>query len=278
MEAFSCIDETFDVNLASEYRLSIQVGLDGFSFSVLDDLRKKFLVFKHFPLHLSNYSFLSRKLNEILEEESILQISYKAICIGVNSPVFTFAPFDEMAAGESHILGLNHRLNNEDRIFSYVTSISGMKIIYSIPESLTVVFRSYFSDPAYFHYSKPLILEYSAKIEQGKPSALIFRSNGHFTLLVHNGHKVVFANTFNFKAEEDFNFYVAASLQNQEVKPDEINLYLAGDIRRELVGFLYLKNKFRSVEFMKLPKDYQYSYTFGNFPQHCFLGVFNLEG
>ena len=42
-------EESFDLEKTYEYILSIQVSLDGFSFSILDITRKKYLALKSYP-------------------------------------------------------------------------------------------------------------------------------------------------------------------------------------------------------------------------------------
>ncbi|MFP4019583.1 MAG: DUF3822 family protein, partial [Bacteroidales bacterium] len=50
MRDFSFADETLDLNRSSSYILSIQIYLNGFSFSILDTVRNKYSLLKHYDL------------------------------------------------------------------------------------------------------------------------------------------------------------------------------------------------------------------------------------
>ena len=65
----SIVDETFDANISSSYFLSIQASLDGFSFSILDPIRNKYIQFGSYTFqeHITDAD-LATLINKIFEE------------------------------------------------------------------------------------------------------------------------------------------------------------------------------------------------------------------
>jgi len=53
------LDEALDINKTITYHLSIQAGLDGFSFVIFDPSRNKFIALKHygFPEEIAEYKY-----------------------------------------------------------------------------------------------------------------------------------------------------------------------------------------------------------------------------
>ena len=277
MEAYSCTDETFDNNLKTEYRLSIQVGLDGFSFCIQDETTKKFLAFRHEPFLLSNYSFLVRKLNEIFETEERLQGQFKHVTIVVNTQNFTFAPASQESVNGSIVLKLNTGYDDGDSIYSFDAEPYGLKVIFAVPASLYSFFCNQYSNPVFTHFTKSLLSLFSLKQGKEKHSALIVDQSRYFTLFVSDGADIIFANSFQYRSDPDFNFFLTASLQNLALNTKDIEVYIAGDMAYESERYEYLKNKCKAAEFLKLSNKYQYSYTFSQLPQHRFLSVINAE-
>ncbi len=56
------IDETFDINQTKNYNISIQAGLNGYSFSVIDPVRNKYILLKHI-------AFKGEMTTRLLEEK-----------------------------------------------------------------------------------------------------------------------------------------------------------------------------------------------------------------
>ena len=65
--------EWFDIEKTYKYILSIQVSLDGFSFSVLSQHEDNVLAFKTNQLKISSAALIPRRFNDWLESEELLK-------------------------------------------------------------------------------------------------------------------------------------------------------------------------------------------------------------
>ena len=92
MHELNFVDETFKLKLATEYHISIQVGLDGFSFCILDVYRKKYIVLRHIPLIVGKLQFLAKKIESIFEQEEKLNVSYHSVSVIYSTNKATLLP------------------------------------------------------------------------------------------------------------------------------------------------------------------------------------------
>jgi len=274
MHELDCTDETFDLNFTSEYKLSIQLGLDGFSFCVIDNIRKKYLVLKHFPFSLSNDEFLFRKIKEIMDDEEILNRLYKNTIISFVSRKFTAVP-SGLKADINDIYNLNFPPAPDEITGSFNTSSFNAKIIYASPRKLCEFLTTRFENPVFIHQVKPLIKLASKNSEKGQVSALISVTKSFYILIVSQGDKLIFLNSFRYSNNMDFIYYLLNATGSLEINPDDMRIKLVGEIREDSHLVEFIKERFGKVEFGKLAKGYQYSYTFAKFPAHMFVSVIN---
>lgn len=276
MYEINCTDETFDPDFTTEYILSIQVSLDGFSFCIRDDIRKLHLVLKHFPFQISNYPFLFRKTKEILENEEALNKKYKKTIVSMSSPRFTVIPATWDASAE-RFFSLNFDRLKEEKILSFLNDFFSIKVAFAFPEKIYNLFDSHFNHPVITHQVQTLAGLAARRAASGRSEALLLVSKRFFTILITQNRKLAFINSFFYKNNMDVIYYILHVLKSEEIDARETSVSLLGETEKEshLAGFL--KNKFRSVDFLPLSEEYKNSYTFSRFPQHRFLPVINPE-
>ena len=152
MHEITIVDDTFDLRFASDYHLSIQVGLDGFSFCILDIRRKKYIALRHIPLIVGKPQFLTRKLEAIFEQEDKLNATYRSVSVDFSTNEATLIPkkyspdenFKTIAA-----LSFETGRNEEVRM----DNLSGCNdmIVYSHPKELTTLLNRKYTDFLFRH-------------------------------------------------------------------------------------------------------------------------------
>jgi len=278
MREIFCTDETFDPNLTSEYKLSIQAGLDGFSFSILDDIRKNFIVFRHYPFSFSNYSFLERKIEEILRSEEILQNRFKSAVVRFATQHITVVPdFFNEHPGDREIFEFSSPLLAEETISSFAATGFGCRILFSYPARLFHLFETYFPGIGVSCYLKPVFAQAALQLKNNPSQAWVNFAGSFFSLLVFNGRKIIFSNSFGYKNDTDVIYFLLQSLQTSGMAYSEIPVFINGQISDEGRLAKLISEKFKNVSFLKLPAEFQYSYTFSEFPAHRFFTVIGAE-
>ena len=87
------IDETFDLNQTKNYHISIQAGLNGYSFSILDPVRSKYILLRHFAFRgTMTTSLLEDKIVDIQNTDEFLTKEYKSVLFSYQSPKYTLIP------------------------------------------------------------------------------------------------------------------------------------------------------------------------------------------
>ncbi len=276
MYEINCTDETFDPDYTTEYLLSIQVSLDGFSFCIRDEIRKIHLVFKHLPLQISNYSFLLRKTKEILAREEALNKKYKKTIIRMSSPRVTAIPASWEVSAEE-LFALNFDRLKDEKILSFTDDSLSVKVAFGFPEKMYNLFNSHFDHPVISHQVQTLAGLVARKATSGHSEALLSFSKRFFTLLITRNQKLAFINSFFYKNHMDVIYYILHVFESEKIGVKETAVFLLGETDEEspLAGFL--KNRFERVEFLSYTGEYKSSYTFSLFPQHRFLSVIHPE-
>jgi len=276
MYEINCTDETFDPDFTSEYIVSIQVGLDGFSFCIRDEIRKIHLVFKHLPFQISNYPFLLRKTKEILAREEALNKKYKKTIISMRSPRFTVIPASKEDSAEE-LFALNFDRLKDEKILSFTDDSFSVKVAFGFPEKICNLFDSHFDHPVLTHQVQTLAGLAARKAASGHSEALLSFSKRFFTLLITRNQKLAFINSFFYKNHMDVIYYILHVFKTENICVKETSVFLVGETEKEshLAGFL--RNQFERVEFLSYSGEYKSSYTFSLFPQHRFLPVIHPE-
>ena len=77
---YDLVNETsFNLEKSQEYILSIQICLDGFSFSVVSPYDNKLLAFKSKPLEVNDEKLVAKYFKEWVDSNDIFQNSFKTI-------------------------------------------------------------------------------------------------------------------------------------------------------------------------------------------------------
>lgn len=252
-------DPEFDFNRTEEYKLSIQVSLDGFSFSVVHLHKNKLLAFGQFPITMSSESFLGRRFTEWFTEVEILQKTYSEVQLYYFSDKFTLVPssFYEFKHQKKIIEKAFGKLNSNSVRDIYFPEDEA-NLIFTLPDSLNEAFEQTF--PGYIILHPLSIL--SKKIHQGfiqeeneKLLALSFQNN-FFSLLLFVGKKLQISNSFYFKHPNDVVFYTLSVLKSRNISPSKTTLLLSGKMYPESEVTTVLSDYFARTEFMNVSVQY----------------------
>lgn len=85
------IDETLDINATDNYDLTLELSEEGVSLAVLDLLRGKYVMLRHYPLEGMPEGTV-RTYSEILDSDDFLRRRYRKIRIITPSLISTMIP------------------------------------------------------------------------------------------------------------------------------------------------------------------------------------------
>lgn len=274
----SFFDETFDVELANDYHLSIEIALGGFSYTLLDTKRNKYIGLETFSFQKSiSDEAQVTELSLLLKQISTFQFKFKTISISLFSLKFTLIP---AALFDSHLtrkyLEFNTSLLDSDVVLADSIKNFETHCVYAVHKNLVVLMQAHFPQAKFLHTLSSLldVLSSSFKNVSGK-NIVIHLQQGHFELLVLEEKKLIFANLFSYQTSEDFLYYTLFVCEQLKLNPENIDLLLLGEVEKKSAIYSILTKYVRNVRFGNRPEQFDYTYLFDQQPTHFYFNLFS---
>ncbi|MGV8094820.1 MAG: DUF3822 family protein [Mangrovibacterium sp.] len=270
MQRLSLVDESFDLNLTKEYILSIQVSLDGFSFSVLDSVRKKVICLYHQDTFTNEPVFHLKKLNSIYDEVELLSLPYKKTKIYFSAPDKTtlvpIAIFNEDLVEEFYRITLDAGRNSKI-LFSLIPEMASYAV-YEIDRALHTLLQE--KHPESVMQSDIVLAGYGCPPGITLMKIRILRKQ--LIILTLNDH-INFYNSYYYEGENDMLYYILGAIKNMDLKPEAI--ILDGMVNKHENIYLRLKQYFEHVELTVNNPRIHYSHLLNQLPDARFINIFN---
>ena len=275
MHEISYVDETFDLNFTLEYHLSIQAGLDGFSFCILDTVQKKYVLLRHMPLAVKKSQFLTGKIKDIYETEEVLNKNFKSVVISYNDQKATLLPAAFSNSNQlPKVFELNQVVERNEEITSCSIKSFYQDIAFSYPQELRSFFDSKYQEYQLFHNTYPIL---NAAIQQkGKAGkTVILNFNKKYFNIVFIEKNIRLFNSFFYKTETDFLYHTLNICKSLDFDAEKDEVLISGAVASDSDYIRQLKKYLLHVNFLKPDQDFHYSYTFEKTPGHYFVDLFN---
>ncbi len=223
--------ESFDIEKTYEYILSIQVSLDGFSFSILSQHENEILAFRTNELKISSTALIARRLNDLLESEELLKNPFKKIRVVVFSQKFTLIPEEYFREGlKQEIPPLLFGEDDEQEIAENVIGEMATRLIFALPKGLNKVISEQIGECEIVH---PVKIILSNIPETGKENGLILLfDTKDFYVVIFKKNKVLLANNFKMSHVNDVVYYVLTTLRQLEIPTTETDLFIIDSVNK----------------------------------------------
>ncbi len=270
MQKLSLVDETFDINLTSEYFLSIQVSLDGFSFSILDSIQNKVVYLYSQDTFTSEPDFHLKKVKSVFDETDVLGFPYKKIRIYYSSPEKTtlvppeiFRP-EQLPDFYNITFGIDDR--NEIR-HSFIQSLDNYAI-FGINKLLLSFLKEKYPE---IEIQNELVL--SGYRLQNEKKAIMIRILRKKMEIIVTSPKISFYNSFSYEGENDMLYYILGVAKNMEEQPEIV--ILDGLVNKHSEIYHRVRQYFNHVSIMGYNSNVNYSYLIDRLPDARFCNLFN---
>lgn len=227
--------------------LSIQVSLNGFSFSIHRDEGRELLALKSMDLKISREQLWARHFEEWLLSEPLLRKGYKEIRVMVCHPRFSLVP-DVLAHENVSIETQNILFGAEtDEFAETVNTDVNATVVFSLPNSLQTILENRFE-----HFTLTHPMDRLLNIFCNKPNntwkTLLYFDEKDLYLLVGSDKDIKLCNAFRINHPNDAIYYVLTALKQFGITPDETQVYLSGKTRFESELKTLLSNYFNNIE------------------------------
>ncbi len=267
----------FSLRHSSEYKLSIQVSLNGFSFCVYDFKRESFLLLKYFPIDVdNNLEYFIKELEGIIKKEELFSHKFKQVNLIYSTPNSTIIPeeLSKKTEGLKDFLGFQHAIDEFDELHQVILSQNNISVLFSIPSAITNLFVNIFGE-VNFTNQYTLLLNLAQEIlekENISEFCLINKNEVFFDIIIFKDKKLELCNSFNYITQNDLVYYSISALKNLGLAETDIPVYYSG-ILREKGQDTQMLNKFIQVFIKNEPYQIKPNYNielFDKYPPYYF--------
>lgn len=265
---FSKIDKSFaETNLLS-YDLVLQVTERSSSYSIFDHVNDRFIALESYGVPLpgvisrnqwlgnpfrsvrvivenNRSTLIPSALFEESEKDSYLNFSVES---GVEEKVL----FDRLTRLEIvNIFGVNNMLY--DQIFRFFPVAKVCHISSLLIEGIWMNFKNLIAEKRVF----------------------IFVREEAFNMMIFDRKQLVYSNAFQFRAPEDFVYFVIFVMEQLNLNPEEVPVTLLGNIDTKTPHFDLIYKYIRNIDFALRSESTHYSYVFDEVPGHSYYTLLN---
>ena len=254
--------------------------LKGFSFCIIDTSLQKYIALKHYKFEkISSYASSLNKLNEIFNNDELLYNKFKSVKLIFASQRETLVPLPLFSNEDikKYFYFNQSEEKNEEVLYNKIKNSDAVNI-FSIPTKFINFFNNKFDNITYYHQSTPFIE--NALIENKNQKfdykVYVYNYEFFFDVIVISPQKLLFYNTFKYKNENDFAYYLMNVFEQLKLNPSQTPVYLMGDITKQSDCYNIIKKFITNIYFKKLSNSFDYSYVFNQIPEHYFFNMLNL--
>jgi len=231
-------------------KLSIQVALNGLSFCVFDSLNEKVLDLQEVKFNYTQS--LEDQLWRTFVDFSALTKSYDEVVVLHDNSFNSFVPkalFDEEYLGS--YLQYNTKVFESD-FFAYdEMSTYDMNNVHVPFVNVNNFLIDQFGTFDYKNVNTVLVsrlLELSKNKDQKQ--VYIHLQDTHFEIVITHNLKLLLCNSFEYKTPEDFVYYLLFTLEQLQLNPETVSVFLLGKISEDHPCFEIAYRYNRNISFL----------------------------
>ncbi len=277
----SVFDKALTTEASKDYKLSILISRDGFSYSIFDTPRNKYSALEAYDFQdVFNTEVLASVLKEIINASEWLSNHYDRVKIIWDNDQKTLIPKPLFLTGEEmNYLKFNHLLTEEDVVrYDQLPNLEAVNV-YGMPQTILLLLEKYFPGASINHASSALIENLLINNKNRDESNVIFVNvkTNDFDIAVLDGKKLLFFNSFSYRTKEDFAYYLIYVVEQLGMNPEKVEMMLLGEVLKVSDIYDITYKYVREVRFMHRNEDFAYSYVFDDIPEHFYYNLLNLQ-
>lgn len=274
------IDKSFDYVNVDKYHLSLQVFLKGFSFSVLDRERNKYVALAHYQFNrVTSYKTAAKQIDAIADSEPLLQCPFRHVKLMFYTDAYTFVPSAFFTDNDKETwFKFNHDLPHGYELMSNYIFGNSSYVVFSVPTVLANVFRARFESVRFYHQSVPMIedLTLRSKLDSGDKRVYVNLMPAFFDFVLVDNGEIALYNTFSYKSTDDFNYFFLNAIDSLRLPPMTIPVNVCGILPADSPILESMKEYVRNIGYFAMPSHFEYAYDFNDIPSHYFTNMINL--
>ena len=253
----------------SEQADSLIIELSGstIQFCEMNAEQNKLLFIASYPIETNSDLSIIENLINAIRHFQFSKKSYKNIYVNYFNTQFTLCPINFYVKEnlrsllEFNIGSINDQLIETDDI------TADIKLIYAVNEQLKSTLDNLFPNHHIKHTLSVLTKLMLNAEEMVKENILISLHATHIEIIVKQDHKLILANQYAIKTQEDVLYYILFILEQYQLNPLFVNVCVTGNIDSNSTLITSLKKYIKNIRLAKGHKSLDWQNVSG-LPQH----------
>lgn len=218
-------DLAFDTNKTNQYRLSIQVSLDGFSFLVFSENDKKLLASKNTAVKISSPKLVSRHFTDWVNTEPLLKLPYQKVTILLFEEHFTLIPNTTNPKLTTEILT---NPGGDRFIFQNQIDSIDASLQFGVINELADTVKTLFSNAEWKHPVSVLLNNFP--VSEKPNTGILIQSQNQYFLVLKRKNQLLLANCFRAEHSSDLVYFLVNTFRQLGISRNLTELIVAETI------------------------------------------------
>ena len=260
--------------LTEKCHLSVEIGLNNFSYCLFDTLTFTYILLKKFEFEAKGIKESCEKITNIIASEELLQKEFYSSSLAFNNFPSTLVPTPFYKEEKNReILSFNHEI--EEVLTDKMHQMDAVNI-YSVPTELLNLINKSFPNTQKKCNSSILIdqlLLQNEKTEKTIVYASIERKKLEICVLSEN--KLEFHNSFTTDTKEDLLYFLLFSMEQLGLSPEKTELVLLDDILKSDEKYNLLYEYVRNISFGNRSENLNFTKELESIKSHQYFCLFS---
>ncbi len=273
MQQISLIDETFNILNSEHYKITLQILPDSFSFTILDSLRKKYVLLNHYQLE--NSENFNDVLKPIIPNNEILKSNFEDFRVFVFSNNITIVPLAfSNAQSNEDFPKFNFGGENSNNSFSCRAAFDST-LYYNISKEINDILLLLNYKVLYPHASSILKEAQIACLQKESFNGIFLGLLYQYVeVVVIKDNKLQLFNVFQYQTDDDFCYYLVYLFDLFKFDKEKNPIVISGITKKNDSRIIKAEQFFKKIQYSKASTQIIYSYRFNEIPQHNFSNLF----
>ncbi|MEM6966624.1 MAG: DUF3822 family protein [Bacteroidota bacterium] len=274
------VEDNFAKRNSSSYDLSILVGMDRFSYVIVNG-DKQLLALKSYLLNadLDTSQPLQPALQAIFLEDKKLKLSYRNTYVGVVNSQSTFVPNRFFQAADASVYLKNQCTTSEEhQIFIDELQAVDAKNVYTFDREVFYLVKGFLPSARFFHNTTSLLQGFMKNQNGNNEKNVYVNVKGdHLQIALLEGKNLIFFNAYSYQTEHDFIYHVMLIYDQFNLSPENTPIYVSGQLTKDSKLFRIMYRFIKDVSLLKIPTTVFFGKNAEGIPPHFYFDLFSLE-
>ncbi len=256
--------------------MSIQLSLDGLSYSVFDPINNIFVAYGYRSVAEPDVHFAHHE--ELMLTNDIFKEPYRHVSISVESNGFTLVPnqlFDEEKTGEL-LTFAGHAPEADSHLMHDKIEMANAVLLYSIPNFLFHFLKVQFGSVSVMNAALPMVSAMLMKREksQSREQIGIMLNAGKMTIAATRDNILQLCTEYSCNDVNDYVYMTMNAMQQMQFSANETQIGVGGALEPDDERVALLRRFARNVRLWSMPRYFDFDFTVDQ-PQR-FANLFNM--